>query len=246
MAFVKGEGVLEELREIVIADLVLIFAFTLTISGGIVLAFRSPDALGVFVLYLPIVAVGVTLSFVLHELMHKFVAQRYGAVAGFRSSPIGLAITLITGAFGFLLGIPGATMIYAQSFTKKENGIVSLAGPLTNFAVFLGTLAFGVAVAPSFLSFALNPTAIMPGPDAYLFLALEFIMFISLLLAFFNMLPIFPLDGSKVFAWSKPVYAIVMGALLALLLLFHLLPMMTILYMLLIALLLSLFYRQMF
>ena len=137
-----GIGFLDELKEIVLADVVLILAFTLTLTGGITLAFRSSSAIDLFMLYLPIVAVGVTLSFVLHELMHKFVAQRYGAVAGFRSSPIGLAITLITGAFGFLLGIPGATMIYTQSFTKRENGIVSLAGPLTNFAVFGGALLF--------------------------------------------------------------------------------------------------------
>ena len=246
MAVVQNAGFLDELKEIVIADVVLIFAFTLTISGGIILAFRGSGAIGTFLLYLPIVAVGVTLSFVLHELMHKFVAQKYGAIAGFRSSPMGLAITLITGAFGFLLGIPGATMVYAQSFTKRENGIVSLAGPLTNFVVFLGALGFGAALSPLFLQFAFNPALSIPAAQAYLFVALNFIMFISLLLAFFNMLPIFPLDGSKVFAWNKPVYAIVMGSILALLLLFHLLPLITLLYMLAIALLLSLFYRQMF
>jgi len=164
-----GIGFLEELKEIVLADVVLILAFTLTLTGGITLAFRSSSAIDLFMLYLPIVAVGVTLSFVLHELMHKFVAQRYGAVAGFRSSPIGLAITLITGAFGFLLGIPGATMIYKQSFTKRENGIVSLAGPLTNFAVFGGALLFGIALSPVFLQYALGYQVALLASQAYLF-----------------------------------------------------------------------------
>lgn len=244
-AQVQG-GFLAELKEIVVADAVLIFAFTLTLVGGITLAFRNSQAVSLFVLYLPIVAIGVTLSFVLHELMHKFVAQRYGAVAGFRYSTMGLAITLITGAFGFLLGIPGATMIYAQNFTKRENGIVSLAGPLTNFAVFAGALGLGIVLSPLFFQYSLGSSIAIPASQAYLFAALRFTMFISLILAFFNMLPIVPLDGSKVFAWNLPIYAIVMAGILSLIWAFSLLSTFTLLYMLAIALLLSVFYRRMF
>jgi len=35
---------------------------------------------------------------------------------------------------------------------------------------------------------------------------LNMILFISIVVAFFNMLPIFPLDGSKILRWSKHVY----------------------------------------
>jgi Zn-dependent protease len=170
----------KEIQDIIIADIVLIIAFSLTITGGIT-AFQASQsgALATFEYYLPIAALGVSLSFILHELMHKFVAQRYGAVAEFRTSYSGLAITLITGMFGFLLGIPGATMIYTNTFTAKEDGVVSIAGPLTNFAVF------GVAL--------LILTVLAPSPKSYLFNAIYFTMFISILLAFFNMLPVFPL-----------------------------------------------------
>jgi len=56
-------------------------------------------------------------------MMHKLTAEKYGAIAGFRTSPYGLAITLLTSSFGFLFGIPGATMIYTNSFTRREDGI---------------------------------------------------------------------------------------------------------------------------
>src|SRR5271157_1329630 len=128
-------NVAHEIKEIAIADLVLIFAFSLTFVGGVFGFAQGAFSLSDFLLLVPIVAMAVTLSFVLHELMHKFMAEHYGAIAGFRTSYPGLMITFITGMFGFLIGIPGATVIYASTFTKRQNGIVSLAGPLTNFAV---------------------------------------------------------------------------------------------------------------
>ncbi len=222
-----------EIRDLLLADAVLTIAFTITLSGGIFgIAGGASKAVALMEELLPIAFIGVSLSFVLHEMMHKFVAQRFGAIAAFRTSPNGLAITLVTSLFGFLLGIPGATVIYTNSFTKRENGIVSLAGPLTNFAVFA---VFAVAL------LVLNPPS-----QSYLGFALDFVMFISILLAFFNMLPIFPLDGSKVLAWNPKVYAAVMGTIFVLILLTRLIPVGDILFMVIIAAMLSLFYRRMF
>lgn len=230
MASRGGLSVSTEIFDILIADAVLIIAFSLTITGGLgAFSGNQGKALATFIYYLPIAAVGVSLSFVLHELMHKFVAQKYGAIAAFRTSWSGLAITLITGAFGFLLGIPGATMIYTNRFTDRENGIVSLAGPATNFvvfAVFLGLL-----------------TLINPPITSYLYSLFTFTIFISILLAFFNMLPIFPLDGSKVLNWSKPVYAVMMAAIFFLMVEFTGIGLISILIIVGIALVFSLFYR---
>jgi Zn-dependent protease len=230
----------EEVKNIVMADAVLIIAFSLSFSGGIA-GLGVAGGIGYFLQVIPMVALGVTLSFVLHELMHKFAAQHYGAIAGFRTSMNGLVITLVTGAFGFLLGIPGATMIYASSFTKKENGIVSLAGPMTNFVVFVVFAAMLYAVNPHFfvaLVKGANPTT-----SSYLVNALEFTMFISILLAFFNMLPVKPLDGSKILAWNKPVYVSVLVVIFALLFVFQIVSVWSIIFMVLVALLFSMFYR---
>ncbi len=217
----------DEIREIVLADAVLIVAFSFTRIGGIVEFFRNPFAL---LAVLPIMAIGVTFSFILHELMHKFTAQHYGAIAGFKTSQTGLWITLITGMAGFLLGIPGATMIYVHSFTRKENGIVSLAGPLTNFAIFgICMVAFAV---------------LSPPQGSFIAQAISFTIYINLFLAFFNMLPITPLDGSKVLAWDKNVYIATEGALFLLIWYFQVLPLGSMLFLLIMAYLLSSFYRH--
>ena len=221
-----------EARDILIADIVLIFAFTSVFAfglGGIFTLFASPQKdIANFIYYLPMAAVAATLSFVLHELMHKFVAQRYGAIAAFRASRGGLLITLATGAIGFLLGIPGATMIYVHNLTKREHGIVSLAGPLTNFTVFAVFLAL-LFIAP---------------PNGYIANLIFFVMFVSILLAFFNMLPIYPLDGSKVLAWDKRVYVATMGVIFVLMYIFAHIPLTDIFIWIIIALYFSMFYRH--
>ncbi len=176
-----------EIRDIILAYVVLTFAFSFVLSGGLV--FRN-FSLG-FVAILPIAALAVALSFILHELMHKFVAMHYGAWAEFRTWPAGLVITLVSSVIGFLIGIPGATYIFSDSFTKRQNGIVSLAGPATNLAIFFVFAAISIVIGTS---------------HAYLTAAVGLVSFISLWLGFFNMLPIFPLDGSKVLAWDFRVY----------------------------------------
>lgn len=194
----------KEIQEILIADIVLILAFDLTLIGGVI---NLRDGFSVFLYFLPIAAVGVTLSFVLHELMHKFVAQRFGAIAAFMRSQIGTLITIVTAMFGFLIGIPGATVIYTSTFTRREEGIVSLAGPLTNFIVFLFFFVAGIALYPNFIQHITSTLSSTYARNSYLQNVINFTLFISILLAFFNMLPIYPLDGSKILRWNKPLYA---------------------------------------
>ncbi|MGC8729848.1 MAG: site-2 protease family protein [Candidatus Micrarchaeia archaeon] len=220
---------MEELRELLLADIVLTFAFAAVIIGGV---FGTGNASGMsFVYVLPMAFVAVSLTFVLHELMHKFVAERYGAIAAFRASRTGLIITLASGFFGFLIGIPGATVIYANNFTKKENGLVSIAGPLTNFAIF--GLFFVIMM--------------FVNPKSYIGELASLTMFISIILAFFNMLPIYPLDGSKVLLWNPAVYGITMLVIFTLLIYVAGWGMLfDIMFMFIIALLFSMSYRRLF
>ena len=204
----------KELEDIVVADLVLAFAFTMADIGG---AFGSSMGAYAMLTLFVVSLVAVTLSFVLHEMMHKFVAQRFGAIAAFRRSDSGLMITLFASLFGFLVGIPGATVIYTNNFTKREEGLVSLAGPLTNLVVFVAFFAIGLFAAKS-VSFSHGLFNVSSA--GFVNELIGTTMLISLVLAFFNMLPIYPLDGSKVLRWNKPAYFAVLAAISALLLLF--------------------------
>jgi len=212
-----------EIEDIVIADLALAVAFDF--------AFAPAGTSAIAYLYLfPLWLVASTLVFVLHELMHKFVAQHFGATAAFRKSNFGLIITLATSFLGFLVGLPGATVIYTNRFTRREEGIVSLAGPLTNLAVFA-------------VFFAAN-SMLQPGAG-YVGMLFNAVITVGLWLAFFNMLPIYPLDGSKVLRWNKAVYIIVMVVLFALVLsVFGVTIFPALVFVLVMALVMSLFYRQ--
>ncbi|HME18160.1 MAG TPA: AN1-type zinc finger domain-containing protein [Nitrososphaerales archaeon] len=186
-----------EVRDIAIAYLSLGLAWFIVFIGSSNLVYLSPSDFlrnlpggsvsPAEILVIALVAVGP--GFVLHELSHKFVARRYGHWAEFRMWPLGLLLALVTSFLGFIFAAPGATYISGTNITKKENGMISLAGPLINVVI-----AFGFAP----LLFSEN--------GFYQVLGL-YGVYINVFLAMFNMLPLFVLDGAKVFAWSKVRWA---------------------------------------
>jgi len=178
-----------ELRQLLISVLALIFAFTMALWSfgyGFFLEFAFAAA---------VLAVGT--GFILHEMAHKFVAQRYNCWAEYRYSPFGLILTVISSMAGFLIAAPGAVFI-SGSVTRRENGIISAVGPLTN-------LVIGAAI---------FPIAIFALPD--FMRLLFFVAYINLFLGAFNMIPVPPLDGSKIYPWNLPVYVGMFAALVAL------------------------------
>jgi Zn-dependent protease len=180
-----------EVRDIVVAWLGLGLAFFLSSVGVVNLLSGSAGrlalpALKIFIISLATVGSG----FVLHELSHKFTAQRYGYWAEFRMWPTGLIFALLTSLFGIIFAAPGATYISGSNITKSQNGKISLAGPLTN-----------VVVALVFLPFMLFPQGVFFGA-----LGSEGV-FINYFLALFNLLTSGPLDGAKVFRWGRLQWA---------------------------------------
>ena len=86
---------------------------------------------------LPIFAAVMT-GFLLHELAHKWMAQKYGCWAEYRGNRNGLLLALLMGAFGFLIAAPGAVMV-AGHVTPRQHGHIAAVGPLTNIALALGS-----------------------------------------------------------------------------------------------------------
>jgi len=184
-----------ELIQLLVAILALSVAFTILFvrpspMGGFV---QNPA--DILILYFPasLLAVGTGLG--LHEVLHKVVAQRYGHWAEFRYDPRGILMAFIfAAAIGFLYGAPGATWI-SGAVTREQNGRISAAGPLSNVLVAALSLAGVLAFAP-FAS----------GSGVILLNMLRIAAYVNGFLAGFNMLPILPLDGAKVWAWNKGAY----------------------------------------
>jgi Zn-dependent protease len=146
------------------------------------------------------ISIPLAVGFIAHELSHKLVAMRYGYWAVYRMWSFGLLLALLIGIGSngeMLFAAPGAVVILAPWYTRRESGLIGLAGPLTN-----------IALACCFL-----PLSYMGGMLAQIG---RFGAFINLWLAFFNMLPVPPLDGSKVFFWNPSVWIAIEAPLLVL------------------------------
>ena len=192
-----------EVRHILLAVGGLTLAFTLVFLGGLYGLSALPP-LGTIALYVGSSFVAVVTAFLLHELAHKAVAQRYGCFAEFRAYPLGLVIGILTAAFGFLFAAPGAVMV-SGAVTVRQNARISAAGPGTNLLLATGFIA---------LALLLGVTA-DPSANAVAFLAGD-IAFVNLFLGGFNLVPFPPLDGSKIFAFNRVLWAAMIAALVAL------------------------------
>src|SRR2546428_9226456 len=137
----------------------------------------------------------------LQEIIHNFVAQRYGLWAEFRYNLRGLLLAFVFAFFGFIFGAPGATWI-SGTVTSEQNGRISAAGPITNLLVggasFAALRILGPLPPIMLASFALRTMV-------------SEVAIVNVVLAGFNMLPILPLDGAKVWHWNKGPYVAVAG-----------------------------------
>lgn len=199
----------EELKHILMALLVLIGAFTLAFAGGVR---ATPLSLAA---HLILASIAVPTGFLLHEMGHKVVAQRYGCWAEFRSYTYGLFLAIITALMGFIFAAPGAVVI-SGFVDRKQNGKISLAGPLVN--LLIGGLF--LLLWASLLRTGINPMLVAGMSLASLTWG---VAFINLLLGAFNMIPFMPLDGSKILRWDFRVYGLLLAAMVGLLVLLNIL-----------------------
>lgn len=185
-----------EIRDILKAWIAVSLAF------GIVLSSSFSDFYQKFI----IASLTVGIGFLLHELGHKFVAQRYGCFAEFRSFDNMLVLAILMAIFTpILFAAPGAVMISGRVNARK-NGLISAAGPLVN-----------IALAVFFLPLLLIPVPFFRALAIYGFM-------INSWLALFNMIPFGFFDGHKVWRWSKAAYAVIVVAAFFLMIMQRYLP----------------------
>jgi Zn-dependent protease len=147
---------------------------------------------------LAISVAGLTLSFLAHEMAHKFWSMRTGLSARFRIYPLGAALTAVT-AIPFIpikFIAPGAVHV-AGPASGRDMGMIALAGPVANILIALGLYTSYWVGVSGFLGFRLAE--------------------LNVYLALFNLIPFGPLDGGKVIKWSWLVWAICFAASLLLL-----------------------------
>jgi Zn-dependent protease len=161
-----------------------------------------------FIFMMLVFAVTVGPGFVLHELAHKYVANRFGARARFEAWVWGLILMLAMAiipqvlwnkTFGLFLA-PGAVMIFARRIDAYQNGLISAAGPIANLVLAFAFLIASLAVVGG-LDFE-N----LPSINYTLAMICTMGVKVNFGLALFNLLPIFPLDGLKVLLWNWKVW----------------------------------------
>ena len=134
----------------------------------------------------------ILIALTIHELAHGYIAFYLGDDTAKKAGRLTLnpiahldifgSLMLLFGPFGWAKPVPVNPLKLKNP--KRDMALVAIAGPLSNII-----LAFLVGILFKFQPFFLN--------DSFsTFLYIFFIMNIGL--AFFNLLPIYPLDGSRI------------------------------------------------
>lgn len=181
-----------ELKDLLVAWIALGVAFALFLDRGTIFAAAShPTPMEVIAVTGTIgrslATVGI--GFLFHELAHKVMAIKFGQIAWFRADYGMLGLAIAAGLAGFLFAAPGAVH-HRGKVTARENGLIAIAGPVTNIA--LAVLFLPMVLLPGFIG-SVGSLGVT----------------INLLLAAFNMLPFGPLDGRKVLDWSPAIFIVV-------------------------------------
>ncbi len=169
-----------------------------------------------FLTTISIEALPIIFAIIVHEVMHGVVALRLGDDTALRAGRLTLNPLSHIDPFGTII-LPVALMFmhlpvfgYAKpvpvSFGRLRNPrigmmLVAAAGPLTN--VVLAILSsIGMHIVNGYVAGGWGPSIAVP-----LYLMLRASVFINVVLAVFNLIPLLPLDGGRVVAGMLPLPA---------------------------------------
>ena len=161
--------------------------------------------------------ISLLISITVHEFSHAVIAEKFGDSTPRRQGrislnpiahldPIGTAMLFLVG-----LGWGKPVMVNEQSFGRnsaKKMALVALAGPLSNIAT---ALIFSIPIQLGLVGWQADdhsPLKVLRTGflDLEDFVAtfLGFLLFFNIILALFNLIPLAPLDGSKILKWLIP------------------------------------------
>ena len=149
-------------------------------------------------------AILVATAFLPHEMAHKIVAIRRGQFARYILWTRGILYTFLTLILGIGLIVPGFVAIVPlkRQMDKKDLGMVALAGPAINAVIGIVSLIIGLLTHFSILPF----TGLLAGVNVFILVA-QF----NALIALFNCIPVWQLDGAKILKWDWKVFAAIVA-----------------------------------
>lgn len=150
-----------------------------------------------------IIVLAIIYALTIHEFAHALAATYLGDNTAKYSGRLNLnplshmeffgTLMLLFAGFGW--GKPVPVNPYNLKWKRWGSAVVSLAGPLSNFvsvALFAGVVSF--------------LAQFMPSAGTLVFDFLFYLIFINFILGVFNLIPIPPLDGSKVLFAALPAH----------------------------------------
>lgn len=183
------------------------------ILGGLLLAAIALNSQRVDVSTISVLALRFALLFpaiILHEVAHGYTAYLLGDPTAKRMGrltlnpfkhvdPVGTVILPLALLFmsngRFFFGYAKPVPFNPRNFKNERTGMLltGIAGPVTNIALAV-IVGFGLRFFPE------------SGPEwlGYVFTGLYYFAYFNLVLAFFNLVPVPPLDGSRVLQWFLP------------------------------------------
>ena len=185
-----------ELQHLLISICVLTIAFALVLSeNNLIYGLLEGFKLDRLSKCIALSFIGIVSAFFVHEISHKFMAQKYGLWAEYRMYPKGLQFALLLSLLTpFVFAAPGAVMFRGNA-RDFETGQIAMAGPLAN--IILAMITFPLYL---FVFFEQSILRDIVG----------FICFINAFLATFNLFPFGPLDGVKIIRWNATIWIILL------------------------------------